>query len=53
MAVPEADAVFIAKLAQVVAVRAEDETFVGDVPKVEPLPIPDVPAVDLVWHTTK
>jgi len=53
MAVFEADAVFIAKLAQVVAVRAEDETVVGDVPNVEPMPIPDVSAVDLVRHTTK
>lgn len=54
MSLFEADAVFIAELAQVVAVRAEDETVVvGDVPNVEPLPIPDGSAVDLVWHTTK
>lgn len=53
MTVLEADAFFIAKLAQVVTVRAEDETVVGDVPNVKPLPIPDVSAVDLVRHTTK
>lgn len=53
MAAFEPDAVFIAKLAQIVTVRAEDETVVGDVPNVEPLPIPDVSVVDLVRHTTK
>ena len=51
--VAEADAVFIAKLAQVIAVRAEDETVLGDVPNVEPMPIPDVSAVDLVRHAAK